>query len=190
VFWRRKGCDILSSLYLMFSYVGIICAVDICRKQFFDTSVTRLGLWLQCGRKTTATPLCLSYSVTCVDKCKSWWLSSNRTTGLCFQGVACAAKCFTYVTKWSSAFYSDGPCVECVQFTLCSVTELVRKPLLPCCSVLPKYENESENPSPRSLFTFHGFAQLSLLVAVCQGVCCSSLTSSCKYALFSFLKWR
>ena len=61
----------------------------------------------------TATSLCLPFSVTCVDKCKSW-LSNNRTTDLCFHGLACAAKCFTYLTKRSSAFYSDGPCVECV----------------------------------------------------------------------------
>jgi len=47
-----------------------------------------------------------------------------------------------------------------------------------------------ENPSPRSLLTFHSFAQLSHLVAVRQGVCCFYLASSFKYTLFSFLKWR
>jgi len=49
-----------------------------------------------------------------------------------------------------------------------------------------KNKNESENSSPRSVLNF----RLSHLVAVRQGVCCSYLTSSCKYALFSFLKRR
>jgi hypothetical protein len=40
------------------------------------------------------------------------------------------------------------------------------------------------------LFNLPVFTQLSHPVAVCQGACCSSLTSSCKYALFSFLKGR
>ena len=73
------------------------------------------------------------------------------------------------------------------------MTVLVRwflhQSVVPCYSILPKHENESENPSPRS-FTFHVFAQLSLFVAVLQGVCCSYLTSYGKYALFSFLKGR
>ena len=145
-------------------------------------------LWLQCGGKIrTATPHCLHYSVTCTDKCKSW-LSNYRTTALFFEGLACAAKCFRYLTKWPSAFYLDVPCVECVQCTLCSVTGLVRcflrQPLVPCWSVLPQFENKTENPSPPSLFTFHVFAQLSHLIEVC----CSYVTSSCKYTLFSFLK--
>jgi hypothetical protein len=53
---------------------------------------------------------------------------------------------------------------------------------------LPKYKKESENPLPCSLLTFHGFAQLSHLAAVRQGMCCFYVTSACKYALFSFLK--
>jgi len=86
----------------------------------------------------------------------------------------------------------DGPCVTCVERTLCSMTVLVRcflpQPLVPCCRTLPKKENEneSENPSPRSVLTF----ELSNFVAVRQGVICSYLTFSCKYALFSFLKRR
>lgn len=48
MFWRRNGCDILSSLsslYVMCSYVGIICAVDVRRKQSFDRSVRRLEFY-------------------------------------------------------------------------------------------------------------------------------------------------
>ena len=88
----------------------------------------------------------------------------------------------------------DGPCVKYVDCTMCSVTLLVRcflrQSVIPYCSILPKYEKESENPSPRSSLTFHVFAQLSHLVAMRQGVCCFYLDSCCKYALFSFLKWR
>ena len=81
-----------------------------------------------------------------------------------------------------------------VQSTLCLMTEFVscclRQPHVPCCSVLPKYENESENSSPRSLLTFHVFAKLSRLIEVRQDVCCSYLNSSYQHTLFSFLKWR
>jgi hypothetical protein len=84
----------------------------------------------------------------------------------------------------------EGPCVKCAECTLCSMTVLVRcflpQPLVHCCRTLPKNKNESENPSPRSVLTF----RLSHLMAVRQGVCCSCLTSSCKYALFSFLERR
>ncbi|GFG36512.1 hypothetical protein Cfor_11846 [Coptotermes formosanus] len=78
----------------------------------------------------------------------------------------------------------DGLCVKCVECTLCSIRVLVRcfscQPLLPFCSVLPRYdEEESENPLLHLLLTFHVFAQLSHLVALCQGACCSCLTSSC-----------
>jgi len=55
---------------------------------------------------------------------------------------------------------------------------------------IAKIRKESNNPSPRFLLTFHLFAQLSHLVAMRQGVCCYYLTSSFKYALFSFLKMR
>jgi len=56
---------------------------------------------------STATPLCVHYFIACMDKWKSW-LSSNRTTGLSYKGLACAMRCCTYLTKWSSAVYSDG----------------------------------------------------------------------------------
>jgi hypothetical protein len=59
-------------------------------------------------------------------------------------------------------------------------------PPLPFCSILPKYENKSEDPSPLSLLTFHVSAELSACSSV-AGVCCSYMTASCKYALFSFL---
>jgi hypothetical protein len=67
---------------------------------------------------------------------------------------------------------------------------LLHHPLVPFCIILPKYEKESGNPSPCSLLTSHVFAQHLQLVAVRQGVCCCYLTSSCKYALFGFLKRR
>jgi hypothetical protein len=71
-----------------------------------------------------------------------------------------------------SSTQMDGPCVKFFEYTLCSMTVLVscflRQLLLPCCSILPKYKKEFENPSPRSLFTFHVSAQLSHLVAVRQ----------------------
>jgi hypothetical protein len=72
------------------------------------------NLWFHCGGKMRiATSLCLYYSTACTDTCKSW-LSSNRTTGPSFEGLACAMECSTYLTKWCPAFYSDG-------CTLCSV---------------------------------------------------------------------
>ena len=57
----------------------------------------------------------------------------------------------------------EGPSVESAEWTLCSMTVLVScfTPVLPYYSILPKYEKESENPSPCSLLTFHVFAQLS-----------------------------
>ena len=62
-----------------------------------------------------------------------------------------------------------------------SVSEvLFRQPFITYCRILPKFEKESENPSSRSLLTFHVFAQLSHLLAVRQGFCCSYLTCSCK----------
>jgi len=46
----------------------------------------------------------------------------------------------------------NGPRVKCVECTLCSmevlVTSILRQPYVPCYSVLPKQEKESENPSP------------------------------------------
>jgi hypothetical protein len=55
----------------------------------------------------TATPLRLHYSIACMDKHKSW-LSSNRTTGLSFDGLEYAVKCFTYLRECSRSFYPDG----------------------------------------------------------------------------------
>jgi hypothetical protein len=53
-----------------------------------------------------------------------------------------------------------------------------------------KYKKGSENPSSRTVLTFHVFSQRSHLVAVRQGLCCSCLTYSCKEALSRFLKVR
>ena len=55
----------------------------------------------------------------------------------------------------------DGPCVKSVDCTMCSMIVLarcfLRLSVIPCCSILPKYEKESENSSPRSSLTFHVF---------------------------------
>jgi len=68
-----------------------------------------------------------------------------------------------------------------------SVAEvLLRQYVVPCFIILPKYEN----PSPRSLLTFHVFAQLSHLAAVHQGLCFFLSDLFCKQALLSFLKWK
>ena len=112
-----------------------------------------------------------------------------RTLGMCYELFHFSYRMILrHLLRWADRVLKF---VEC---TVCSMRVLVRcflrQSVVPCCSVLPKYEEESENPSPRSLLTFHGFAQLSHLVAVTQGVCCFNLTSFCKYALFSFLKWR
>jgi hypothetical protein len=60
-----------------------------------------------------------------------------------------------------SSTQTDEPCVKFVVCTLCSMTILVRcflrQPLVPCYSILPKYEKKSENPSSRFLLTFHVF---------------------------------
>ena len=45
---------------------------------------------------------------------------------------------------------------------------LLPHPALPFCSILPKYEKKSEDPSPLSFLTFHVFAELSQLVQVLQ----------------------
>jgi hypothetical protein len=111
------------------------------------------------------------------------WLSSNRTTDLSLEGLARAARCFTYLTKCSFRHLPrrmDGVIND-------SVGEVVLPhPPLPFCSILPKYGKKSENPSPHSLLTSHVFAELSQLVAVLKA-CYSYMTSSCKYTLFSFL---
>jgi len=104
-------------------------------------------------------------------------------------------KCFTFFTQWSSVIYPDGLImVESVECTLCLLAVLVRcfwrQSVVPCCSILPKHEEETENPSARSLLTCHVFAQLSYFVAVRQGMCWFYLTSYCEYALFSFFKLR
>ena len=77
-----------------------------------------------------------------------------------------------------SSTQMGGPCVKSVERTLCSVTGLVRcflhQSVVSCCSILPKYEKESENPSLHSSLTFHCFAHLT---AVHQDVCCFYLTT-------------
>jgi hypothetical protein len=149
--------------------------------------------WLQCGGKIRrATSLCLHYLA---------WEHANRG---CLTTEILAPLSKAWLVLWSVLHIQqndtppstrmDGPRVKCIEFTMCSMTMLVRcvlrQSVVPCCSTVPKCKNESENPSPRSLFTFQVFALLSHLVAMRQGVCCFYLTSSWKYALFSFSKWR
>jgi hypothetical protein len=151
------------------------------------------GSWLQGGGKIkTATPLSLHFTIAYTYKYKSW-LSSNWITGLSFEGLACARKCFTILQNVPlSCIQMDWHCVKRVERTLCSMILLCffRQPFVLCCRILPKFGKESENPSSRSLLTFHVFAQLSHLVAVRQGVCCSYLTCSCQDAILRFLKGR
>jgi len=176
-----SGCIVTQALYVRLTYVVRDPLTELSRCW---------RLWLHCrGRAMTATPLCLHYSIACMDKCKSW-LSSNRTAGLSSEGLACATKCFACLTDDPpSSTQMNGPSVKSVLKTV-FVRCFLRQPVVPCCSVLPKYEMVAENPSPRSLLTFHIVAQLSHLVAGRQAVCCCCLTSSCKYALFSFLKGK
>jgi hypothetical protein len=141
--------------------------------------------WLQFGgNMRIATPLSLHYSVACMDKCKSW-LFSNRTIGISFKCLACGMKCFTHLkTDPPSSTQMVVPCVKSDECTQCSITVLVTSLLsqsvVPCCSILPEYEKESEKPSPRPLLTSRIFAQLSHLVALRHFVCCFCLNSSCK----------
>jgi hypothetical protein len=62
------------------------------------------------------------------------------------------------------------------------------------CHTLSQYIAKIRKGIWKSFATFlvdlHVFVQLSHLVAGRQGLCCFYLTSSCKYTLFSFLKWR
>jgi len=93
-----------------------------------------------------------------------------------------------------SSTQMDGPWVKYVECTLCSMPGLVRcflhQSAIPCYSILPKYEKESENPSLHSSLTFYCFAHLSHLIAVRQDVRRFYLTTFCKYTLLSVLKWR
>ena len=58
-------------------------------------------------REQSLHSVCISLSSGSVGNCESW-LSSKRTTGLSFDDLACAVKCFTYLTKRSSVTYPDG----------------------------------------------------------------------------------
>ena len=93
------GFLVMQASYVRFPYVVSGPWTDL---------IASWNLWLQGGWKMrTATSLCLHYSIACMDTCKSW-LSSNRTAGPSFEGLACAMKCFTRLTIWYAAFYSDG----------------------------------------------------------------------------------
>jgi hypothetical protein len=80
-------------------YAGIVCASHIRRKRSVDRSVKRLEFLVAVWKEDEDShAVLLYYSVACMDKCKSWF-SSNRNTGLSFEGFACAMKCFTCITK-------------------------------------------------------------------------------------------
>lgn len=71
------GCLGTQASYARFTYVVSDPLTDLLRGW---------SLWLQGGGEVRiATPLCLRYSVACMDKWKSW-LSSNRTIGLSYEG--------------------------------------------------------------------------------------------------------
>jgi len=103
----RTGCIVRRALYVQLTYS-------------VSDPLTELSRWLHCGRKVrTVMPLCLHYSTACMDKCKSW-LSNNRTAGLSLEGLACAAKCFAYLTDDPpSSTQMDEPCVKSVACTQC-----------------------------------------------------------------------
>jgi hypothetical protein len=83
----------------MFSYASIICAIHIRRKRSFDRSVKRLEFMVAVWKEDEDSHvILLHYCIACMDKCTLWFFS-NRNTGLSFEGLACAMKCFTYLTK-------------------------------------------------------------------------------------------
>jgi hypothetical protein len=93
------GCLFMQTSYVQMTFILSDPLTDLSRGW---------SSWLQCGgNMRIATPLSLHYSVACMDKCKTW-LSSNRTIGLSFEGLSCAIKCFTHLTKWFSVIYPDG----------------------------------------------------------------------------------
>jgi hypothetical protein len=92
----------------IFSYAGIICAIHIRRKRSVDRSVKRLEFMFAVWREDEDShAILLHYSIVCTDKCKSCFFS-NRNIGLSFESLACAMKCFTYLTKLSSVICLDG----------------------------------------------------------------------------------
>jgi hypothetical protein len=115
-------------------------------------------------------------------KCESW-LSSNRTTNLSLEGLACATKRFTYLTKYSSVIYPE-------RWTVCSMTVLVRWFYL----TLPYPFAVSCPNTKRNRKSFAALLvdrpRFRRALTACSNnpdVCCCYMTSSCKYALFSFL---
>jgi hypothetical protein len=173
------------------SYPGIICKVHVCLKWPVQRYGQGLEIITVVWRKrenvwSSLMPL---------------WTSANRG---CLAKELLVSLWKAWSVLWSiqhvlqndppTSTHTDGPCVKSVECTLCSMTVLVRCFLhqspIPCCSILQKYEKESENPLLLSSLTFYCFAQLTHLTAAHQDVCCFCLTVFCKYTLFSFLKWR
>jgi hypothetical protein len=145
----------LSLLYLVVSYTGVIREVDIRRKGSFNICY-EAGVYGCCVEERWGQ----SPHYACITLL-SVWINENRgcpTTEL----LVCLSK--AWYVLWSdlyilqndppSSTQMDGPRVKCVERALCSMTVLVRcflrQSVVICCRVLPKEENEFENPSPAS----------------------------------------
>ena len=86
----------MSLLFLDF-YAGVIRAADLRSKRSLDSTVTGLELMAPVCRKDEDSHV-TQLALPCMETCKSW-LSSNRTNGPSFEGLACAMKYLTYLTK-------------------------------------------------------------------------------------------
>ena len=132
-FFAVPGCLVMQAANARITYVVSDPLTDLSRGW---------SLWLHYGGKTkTATPLCLHFSVTCMDKSKCGCLSTEL--------MVCLSK--TWHVLWSvlNVFQNDppstrmdGPCVKFVKCALCSVSVLMRcllcQPLVRWCSISPK----------------------------------------------------
>ena len=177
------GCLFMQASYAPFTYVIRDPLTDLPRIW---------SLWLPCGGNSRAILLALLYYL--MDKCKSWF-SSNRTIGLSSEGLACATKCFTYLTQRSSFIYPDGQtvCYMCWMYSLFndSVDEIVMSACRTLLQYIVKILKEIWKSFAALLDDFPLFrTALSHLVSVSEDVCCCCLASSCQYALFSFSKRR
>jgi len=74
-----------------------ILAADVGRKRSSDSIITGLEFMAPVWRKDEDRHV-TQLALPCMETCKSW-LSSNRTSGPCFEGLACAMECFTYLKK-------------------------------------------------------------------------------------------
>jgi len=157
----------------MFSYADIISRFTYLVSDTLTDLSRGRSLWFHCGGKLRTAK---QFSCTTTTLLPVW---TNEGHGFLATEVVASLWKVLHV-PWNvlrmlksdppSSAKMDGPWVKCVTRTLCSVTVLVRcfsrHPPLPFCSILPKYEKESANPSPLSLLSCNLFSQLSHLVAV------------------------